>query len=174
MTWSRGIKWAILAVLATFAAFGAGHRSDVAQATLPPPPLTVGLNMNTTVNSPAVYVGLPKFQPCVDVKTIVNNGIFYIDVFVLHATNLTAFAADVQFTPGQMQIMQADVNKLFGSTATNITLTGNGAGVLTPPLSSGALEAAAYDPGNVGYSGSGVLVRLQAQAFNTGSPGGSH
>jgi Thrombospondin type 3 repeat/Bacterial TSP3 repeat len=172
MTKSRWIKWAILAVLATFAAFGAfgaGHRSDVAQATTPP--LTVGLDMKVLPTDPGTYgTPLPRFENCVDVKTSVNTGIFYIDVFALNAANLTAFYADVQFTPGQMQIMQADVKQLFGSTATNVTINANGAGLLTPPVSSGALEAAAYDPGGGGHSGSGVLVRFEVQAFNTGSP----
>lgn len=111
-----------LTAFATFAAFTAGHGSHVASATSAPPPVTVGLNMNTTANSPAVFGGstLPRFAACVDVKTAApQNGIFYIDVFVLRAQNLVAFSADLGFTPGKMQILQANVKELFNSTATN-------------------------------------------------------
>ena len=72
--------------------------------------------MQTLQTDPGVYgTTLPKFESCVDVKTSVNNGIFYIDVFALNASQLVAFSADVAFTTGKMQIMQADVKKLLAA-----------------------------------------------------------
>lgn len=161
MSKSRAIKWAILAAVATFATFAAGHASQVAEATSPP--VTVGLDMNTTASSPAIYGSLPKFEPCVDVKTSVNTGIFYIDVFVLHATQLIGFIADVEFTPGKMQITQADVTKFLGNASTVNNYSS------AVPDSDGSFEAYGVDIAGVGsHTGSGALVRLQAQAFNTG------
>ncbi len=154
---------ALIAVLVVFGGKGAVPHASTAEAT---GTLTVGLDMQTcgavatgcTSIDPGVYgTTLPKFESCVDVNTNVNNSIFYIDVFALNATNLTAFSADVAFTGGKMQIQQTDVTKLLGLGAANYSNT--------VPNSAGIFEAVGVDTGGGGHSGSGVLVRLKAQAF---------
>ncbi len=130
----------------------------------------MGLDMNTNTLMPGTYGStLPAFESCVDVSTSVNNGLFYIDVFVLNVSQLLAFEADLNFGSGKMQILQSDAFQFLGpsSNVSNISqsvtpiFTGT---TVNPPVNDGAYAAAAF--ATAGYtSGPGVLVRLQAQAF---------
>jgi hypothetical protein len=156
-------RWALLlvpslaAILAVFLAFGIGdgHGSRTAQAVNQ---LTVGLDMKVNLADPGTYATFPKFEKCVDVNTNVNTGIFYIDVFVLNASQLFAFESDLQFTSGKMQILSADVKQFFG--------TGAGVNNYSDPVptSSGSFKALGLDTGG-SHTGSGALVRIKAQAF---------
>jgi uncharacterized repeat protein (TIGR01451 family) len=121
--------------------------------------LTVGLDMGVNQSDPGTYgTSLPAFENCVNVSTNVNNGIFYFDVFALNTTNLYAFIADLQFTPGKMQILGVDVNQFFGTSSTVSNYS------TTPPITSGSFHVEAVDTGGL-HTGSGVLARIQAQAF---------
>ena len=82
---------ALIAVLAITAALWSGQsESGTADAVITD--LTIGLDMKANQNDPGTYNinSLPNFEQCVDVKTNVNNGIFYLDVFILNTTNLVA------------------------------------------------------------------------------------
>jgi uncharacterized repeat protein (TIGR01451 family) len=149
-----GVALAAVLVLGT----GSGRHTASAANTL-----TVGLDMYVNQTDPGTYgTTLPTFENCVDVNTRVNSGIFYFDVFALNTTNLYAFIADLQFDPGKMTILAADVNQFFGtSSSVNNYST-------TPPVSTGSFEAEAVDTGSQ-HTGSGVLARIKAQA----SPGPS-
>ena len=132
-----------------------------------PSELTVGIDFGTSSGGATVYDinNLPVLEGCLDVSTSVNVGVFYLDLFILNTNNLYAFLADFDFTSGQMLVLESDVNRLLG-TPTNISDgSPDAAGVLLNPVSDGTYSAAAFqESGNV--SGSGVLVRLKAQAIN--------
>ena len=138
---------------------GASPQTPVATAT-PPTDLIVGLDMKTSVTNPGVYdiANLPTFEACVDVKTNVNGGIFYVDVFTLNATNLFAYLADLTYTSSKMQVLESDVNQFFGTGGGVVNLSG------TTPDTDGAYAAEALDTADL-HNGSGVLARLKAQAF---------
>ncbi len=122
--------------------------------------------MKSNLADPGTYSTLPTFDKCVDVKTNVNTGIFYIDVFVLNASQLLAFESDLQFTSGKMQILNADVKQFFGTGAG----VSNYSDPVNPPPSGGSFKAVGLDTGG-NHTGSGVLVRIKGQAFIV--PGGS-
>ena len=142
----------------------------------PPTALTVGLDMKTNPGDPGVYnlSSLPPFEACVDVNTSVNS-IFSVDVFVLNASRLIAFNADLTFTAGTMQIVESSVKRLFGSGTGLQNLSENASPpfigpTITPAVSDGSFFASALE--QVGsHSGSGVLARLKGQAF-VPPPGG--
>ena len=169
---NKNTRWGVLLlpvlglVLVAVLGLGIGHRSHIAEAVSP---VTVGLDMKTNSTDPGTYgTTLPRFDKCVDVNTNVNNGIFYFDVFALNASNLFQFQTDLEFPTGKMQIMQSDVKQFFGlgsnvfNTSTNAV--GSSSGAVTPPVSSGAFSAGGLDQSG-GHTGSGVLARIQAQAF---------
>jgi hypothetical protein len=165
---SNRARWGILflppliVVLAAVIGLGMGHRSHTAEAVSP---VTVGLDMKVNLADAGTYgATLPAFDKCVDVNTNVNTGIFYLDVFVLNAVDLFDFQTDLEFTPGKMQIMGADVKQLFGSTAYNTSTQTDQNGVVNPAVSNGIFSAGGLDLGG-GHTGSGVLVRIKAQAF---------
>ncbi|HEY5640180.1 MAG TPA: thrombospondin type 3 repeat-containing protein, partial [Dehalococcoidia bacterium] len=117
---------------------------------------------------------LPPFEKCIDVKTSVNSGMFYLDLFVLNVNRLFGFNADFDFTAGRMTILESDVKHLLSdpspATVSNLS-RGNPDfnGVLATPVSDGFYFAGATDTGG-DYTGEGVLTRLKAQAVNL--PGG--
>jgi hypothetical protein len=153
---------ALIAVLAVLVALGAGHRSsDTAEAV---GPVSVGLDMKTLSGDPGIYTTFPRFEKCVDVYTSVNS-FFYFDVVVTDVSQLIAFEADITFTSGKMQIMNADVKKFLGTGAQNYSrnVDDSSTDVVNPTVSDGHFEALGLDTGN--HTGSGVLVRFRAQAF---------
>ena len=173
---------ALIAILVVLGAMGVGHQASKAEAT---GSLTVGLDMKTcgavvtgcTSIDPGTYgATLPRFEKCVDVSTSVNNGVFYIDLFVTNnTTNLYAFSADLTFTAGKMQITNADVKQLFSSGGVSVYnfsdhVTDSSTDVVSPPDSDGVFNAEALDTSGLYHNASGVLVRLKAQAFIPPSP----
>jgi hypothetical protein len=137
---------------------GIGHQSHTAEAAST---LTVGLDMRanqSVTGNPGTYgATLPAFGNCADVKTSVNSGIFYFDVFALNTTNLYAFIADLQFTSGKMEILGADVKQFFGTGASvsNFSTNYNSSlDAISPPVSNGSFEAMAEDAGGL-HTGSG-------------------
>ena len=93
----------------------------------------------------------------------------------MNATNLIALSqADITFTAGKMQIMNADVKQLFGTGSQVFNYSTNSqspytSDVINPAVSNGIFTAASADQSLAQHSGSGVLVRIRAQAFNTGA-----
>ena len=164
---------AFIALLA-IGVFGVSTAPDDAEATTT---LTVGLDMKTLQNDPSTYNinSLPPFEKCVDVKTNVNNGEFYLDVFILNATNLVAFNVDIEFAPsGRIQIQESNVKKFFGTSTSINNLSRNyqsAQDAIVPPVSDGTFFAGAVDTSNSPHTGHGVLSRINAQGVNFG--GGS-
>lgn len=165
----------LIAIVALLAISGAGQKTDDAEAA--PTQLTVGLDMKTTQTSPGTYNinSLPTFEPCVDVSTSVNSGIFYVDLFVLNVTNLLAHTTDISFDTGRLQVLGIEVGatttetpKLFGA-STDIY---NFSDSVVPPVTDGTLNVGAVDLSNTGHTGHGVLGRIRLQGFNA-SPGGN-
>ncbi|MDO8614942.1 MAG: thrombospondin type 3 repeat-containing protein [Dehalococcoidia bacterium] len=168
----RIILIAALAALALTIGLWSGTSRGASTASAAPVGLHVGLDMTTSAlfPEPGTYGSvLPPFEPCVDVSTAVNSGAFYIDVFVLNVSQLQAFEADVKFDSGTMQITQSDVFQFLGlspdvnNISQNISPAFTGIAV-SPPLGGGSYAALAFNMAGF-LSGSGVLVRLQAQAF---------
>ncbi len=165
---------ALVAVLGLVAAILAGSGpGPLATKTTAATPLTIGLDMNTTSTAPGIYnpvwpSTLPTFESCLDVKTSPpNNGMFYIDLFVLNSANLFAFNADIKFTSGKMQILESNIKQLFGTSASLNNLSRNysvGLDAINPPVTDGTFYAGALDVGGL-HSGSGVLARIKGQAF---------
>ncbi len=160
---------ATVALVLTISLWAGASRQLHTAAAATPIGLNVGLDMNTSAISPGTYGStLPAFESCVDVKTSVSNGTFYIDVFVLNVSQLLAFEGYLTFDSGKMQILQSDVFQFLGPSSNvnnlsqNVTpFTGT---AVSPPVGDGSYRASAFSM--AGYtSGSGVLVRLQAQAF---------
>ena len=164
---------ALTAILVLFGGIGVARHSDTAEAT---GTLTVGLDMKTLSTDPGTYgVNLPRFESCVDVKSNVNSGIFYIDLFVLNGTNLIALSqGNLSFTAGKMQIMNADFKQFYGTGASVYNYSTNHVGDgstdgINPAVSNGSFNANGVDQSGLLHSGSGVLVRIRAQAFSTGA-----
>ncbi len=138
-----------------------------------PSELTVGIDFGTSSGAASVYDinNLPVLEDCIDVKTSVNVGVFYLDFFILNTNNLYAFLADFAFTSSKMLVLESNVDQLLDASLNNLSDgSPDTAGVLLNPVSDGTYSAAAYqESGNV--SGSGVLVRIKAQAINI-APGG--
>ena len=129
-------------------------------------PLTVGIDFKTATANPSTYTTLPAFENCVDVKTNVASGIFYIDIFVLNGTNLIAALSDLTFTSGKMTILEANGRQWFGTSTTVNTygtnITDNALGTVNPGVSNGTFAVNLLDTG-ANHTGSGVLVRIKAQ-----------
>jgi Thrombospondin type 3 repeat len=165
---------ALIAVLAITAALWSGQsESGTADAVITD--LTIGLDMKSAQNDPGTYNinSLPVFEQCLDVKTNVANGIFYVDVFILNTTNLVAFNADIEFTAGKIQILESEVKKFFGTSASIQNLSRNAQAnppAVSPAVTDGVFFAGAVDTGSP-HTGSGVLARLKAQGLPFG--GGS-
>lgn len=136
--------------------------------------LTVGIDFKTAASNASTYTTLPAFEKCVDVKTNVNSGIFYIDIFVLNGTNLIATLEDLTFTSSKMTILEANGRQFFGTSTTVNTygtnITNNALGTVSPGVSNGTFSVNLLDTG-ANHTGSGVLVRIKAQGLIVG--GGS-
>jgi Thrombospondin type 3 repeat. len=164
-------RWGILLLpllavaFAAIVGLGIGHKSHTADAVST---LTVGLDMKAALADPGTYgATLPAFDKCVDVKTSVNNGFFYFDVFALNVTNLYAFESDFQFPSGKMEILGSDVKQFFGASSSVSNYSQNynsGLNAINPPVATGSFYAVGLDTGGT-HTGSGVLTRIKAQAF---------
>ena len=117
--------------------------------------------MKTAAANPGTYniASLPAVEACVDVNTSVNSGKFYIDLFVLNTSQLIGFDAEFTFSsPSKLTILSTNVEKFFGTGSSIYDLS------QTKPAYGPYYEAAALDTG-VSNTGSGVLVRIEAQAW---------
>ena len=154
---------ALVAALAVAAGLWAsGHpQTPIAAASPPPSGITIGLDMKTATANPGTYSisSLPAFEACVDVSTSVNSGKFYIDLFVLNTSQLIGFNAELSFSsPSKLTILSTNVQKFFGTGTSIYDLSGN------TPASGPYYETGALDTG-VSNTGSGVMVRIEAQAW---------
>lgn len=153
-----------IAVLSMFAGHGQSNQAEAVD------PLTIGLDFKANQNDPATYSStLPTFEKCVDVKTSVNNGIFYFDLFVLNVTQLQSMSADLTFSSPGMKILQIDGKKFLGTgSGTNVYLAGgtlDSSGNVTSPaggIGGGNFAVTIFDTGS-GHTGSGVLIRFKGQ-----------
>ena len=158
----------LIAALAIIVAVGGGQPAQEAEAA--PTQLTVGLDMKTTQTGAGTYNinSLPAFESCVDVSTSVSTGIFYVDLFVLNASNLIAYQADMTFDTGHIQVLESLVGgtvsetpKLLGASTNIVNLSES----VVPPVIDGTFNAGALDTSNSPHSGHGVLARLKLQGF---------
>ncbi|MEK7248458.1 MAG: thrombospondin type 3 repeat-containing protein, partial [Chloroflexota bacterium] len=162
---ARGTALTAVVILIAVLTMLTGHQqSQKAEAV---DPLTVGIDFKSASANASTYTStLPAFEKCVDVKTSVDSGFFYFDVFVLNTTQLQAANIDLTFTSGKMSILQANGRQFFGTSTTVNTygtnIVDNGLGTVNPGVSNGVFNVALLDTGS-GHTGSGVMVRFKAQ-----------
>ncbi|MCH7475607.1 MAG: thrombospondin type 3 repeat-containing protein [Gemmatimonadetes bacterium] len=159
---------AVIALVAIGLGLWAANSTENAEAA--PTELTAGLDMSSAALNGGTYniSSLPTFEQCLDVKTSVNSGFFYLDAFVLNMTNLIAFRVDINFTAGKLQILESDVEQFLGTSSSIQNQSRNslsGTKTISPAVSDGRFHAEAVDTGGGGHSGSGVLARIKGQAL---------
>ncbi len=163
----------LIALIAITAALWSGQEPDKAEAV--PTDLTVGMNLVPWSASPPSGTyninALPTFKNCHDVRSGgANNGFFYVDVFILNSANLIAFNTDINFDSGEMTVLESDITKLWGTSASISNLSRNAVSSppnlnVNPAVSDGYYFSGAVDTGSP-HSGHGVLARIKAQGIN--------
>ena len=186
---------ATLLALVALLLWSDGHGAQPAAAY---PGLTVGIDMKPSTtpdtNGDNVYelpINLSSFERCRDIlpgQSFQPGQQISIDVFVLDATTLSAFQADIEYDGSVVKIVSSftgttpsnpnpSPNKTMflsaqaGSTVTNTSQNDPDplTGALLTADTDGNYEAGAFDSGNInGDNGSGVLARLKVEAVAAG------